>query len=55
MCTCVCSCVKCVYYCTHLIRIGELELPAVARPRDEPLAALVSQQLKQELPQLDGP
>lgn len=38
----------------HLVRVGELELPAVARPRDEALARLVREQLEQELPQLDG-
>ena len=37
----------------HLIRISELELPAVAGPRYELLARLVGQQLQQELPQLD--
>ena len=40
------------FYC-HLIRIRELELPAVAGPGDELLARLVGQQLQQELPQLD--
>ena len=38
---------------SHLIRVGELELPAVAGPRYELLARLVGQQLQQELPQLD--
>ena len=36
----------------HLVRIGHLELPAVAGPDDEVLARLVRQQLQQELPQL---
>jgi hypothetical protein len=39
----------------HLVRVGQLELPAVARPRNEVLARFVRQQLQQELPQLDGP
>lgn len=39
---------------TNLIRVGEFELPSVPGPGDEPLAALVRQQLQQELPQLDG-
>ena len=39
---------------SHLIRVGELELPAVAGPWDELLAALVGEELQQELPQLDG-
>ena len=39
---------------SHLIRVGELELPAVAGPGDELLAALVGEKLQQELPQLDG-
>lgn len=38
----------------NLVRVGELELPAVPCPRDEPLAGLVGQQLEEELPQLDG-
>jgi len=38
----------------HLVRVGHLELPAVAGPDDEVLARLVRQQLQQELPQLDG-
>jgi len=37
----------------HFIRIGQFELPSVARPRDEVLARLVRQQFQQELPQLD--
>ena len=37
----------------HLVRVAQLELPAVAGPRDELLARLVRQQLKQELPELD--
>ena len=44
--------IVCFPYC-HLIRIRELELPAVAGPRYELLARLVGQQLQQELPQLD--
>ena len=36
----------------HLVRVGHLELPAVAGPDDEVLARLVRQQLQQELPQL---
>ena len=39
---------------SHLVRVGELELPAVAGPGDELLAALVGEELQQELPQLDG-
>ena len=39
---------------SHLIRVGELELPAVARPTDEGLAGLVRQELQKKLPQLDG-
>ena len=41
------------FFSCHLIRISELELPAVAGPRYELLARLVGQQLQQELPQLD--
>lgn len=37
-----------------LVRVGELELPAVAGPADEVLARLVCQLLQEELPQLDG-
>ena len=37
----------------HLVRVAQLELPAVAGPRYELLARLVGQQLQQELPQLD--
>ena len=37
----------------HLVGVGQLELPPVARPRDEVLARLVGQLLEQELPQLD--
>ena len=33
----------------YLIRVGELELPAVAGPGDELLARLVGEQLQQEL------
>jgi len=39
---------------SHLIGVGELELPAVARPADEGLAGLVRQELQEKLPQLDG-
>ena len=39
----------------HLIGVSHLEFPAVPGPRDEMLAALVRQQLQEELPQLDGP
>lgn len=39
---------------SYLIRVGELELPAISRPGDEALTGLVCQQLQQELPQLDG-
>ena len=39
----------------HLVRVGHLELPAVASPADERLTGLVRQELQQELPQLDGP
>lgn len=39
---------------THLIGIGQLELPAIACPRDEALTRLVQQQLQQELPELYG-
>ena len=42
-----------MFFSCHLIRISELELPAVAGPRYELLARLVGQQLQQELPQLD--
>lgn len=38
----------------YLIWIGKLELPAITRPADEGLTGLVSEQLQQELPQLDG-
>lgn len=38
---------------SHLIRVRELEFPAVACPADEGLARLVSQELQKELPQLD--
>ena len=38
----------------HLVGVGHLELPAVAGPADKMLAALVRQQLQQELPKLDG-
>lgn len=38
---------------SHLIRVRELEFPAVACPADEGLARLVSQELQEELPQLD--
>ena len=39
---------------SHLIRIGQLKLPAIARPRDEALARLVRKQFQQKLPKLDG-
>lgn len=39
---------------SYFVRVGELELPAVACPRDEPLAGLVGEQFEEELPQLDG-
>jgi hypothetical protein len=39
----------------HLVRVGQFELPPVTRPGDTVLAALVRQQLEQELPQLDRP
>lgn len=38
---------------SHLIRVRELEFPAVACPADEGLAGLVGQELQEELPQLD--
>ena len=38
----------------HLVRVGQLELPAVAGPGDEVLAGFVGEELQQELPQLDG-
>lgn len=38
---------------SHLIRVRELEFPAVACPADEGLARLVGQELQEELPQLD--
>lgn len=38
---------------TYLIRIGELKLPSIARPRDERLARFVHQQFEQKLPQLN--
>ena len=37
----------------HLVRIGQLEFPAVAGPRNEALAVLVGEQLQKELPQLN--
>lgn len=37
----------------HLIRVGELELPAVTGPADEMLTGLVCEEFQQELPQLD--
>ena len=39
---------------SHLIRIHHLELPTISCPGYEALAGLVSEQLQQELPQLDG-
>lgn len=38
----------------YLVWVGKLELPAIARPADEGLTGLVSEQFQQELPQLDG-
>lgn len=35
----------CMFLRTYLIRVGQLELPAVPRPRDERLARLVHEQL----------
>ena len=37
----------------HLVGVGELELPAVARPADEVLAGFVGEKFQEELPQLD--
>ena len=37
----------------HLVRVGQLELPAVPGPGDEVLTGFVSQKLEEELPQLD--
>ena len=37
----------------HLVRVGQLELPAVAGPGDEGVRLPVRQQLEQELPELD--
>lgn len=39
---------------TYLIRIRQLELPAVTCPADEGLTGFVREQLKQKLPELDG-
>lgn len=39
---------------SHLIGVGEFELPAVSGPADEGLAGFVREELQQELPQLDG-
>ena len=37
----------------HLVRVAQLELPAVAGPGDERVRLPVRQQLEQELPELD--
>lgn len=37
-----------------LVRVRELELPAIAGPADDVLARLVSEELQEELPELDG-
>ena len=37
----------------HLIRLVELELPILTRPRYDVLASSVSQELKEKLPQLN--
>ena len=37
----------------HLVRVAQLELPAVAGPGDEGVRLPVRQQLEQELPKLD--
>lgn len=50
----MCSLVFIVTECSHLIWVGELELPAVSRPADEGLAGLVGQELQEKLPQLYG-
>ena len=52
MCVCVLVCV-CVLG-SHLIWVGELELPSVSRPADEGLTGLIGQELQEKLPQLDG-
>ena len=41
-------------YVTYLIGVGQLELPAVARPAYAGLAAAVGQELQEELPELNG-
>ena len=38
----------------HLIRVNHSELPPIASPADDVLTVLVTEQLQQELPQLDG-
>jgi len=39
----------------HLVWIDQFELPTIARPADEGLARLFSEELEKELPQLDWP
>ena len=39
---------------TYLIGVGQLELPAVARPAYARLTAAVGQELQEELPELNG-
>ena len=39
---------------SHLVRVDHLELPTVTSPGDKVLTCLVREELKQELPELDG-
>lgn len=39
---------------SDLVRVDQLELPAVSSPADDRLARLLAQQLEQEVPELDG-
>lgn len=39
---------------SHLIRIDHLEFPTITSPGDKVLTCLVREELKQELPELDG-
>lgn len=38
----------------HLVRIRQLEFPAIAGPRDEALARFVRKEFQQKLPELNG-
>ena len=38
----------------HLVRVDHLEFPTIASPGDKVLTCLVGEELKQELPELDG-